>query len=94
MSSPPPRGWSRLQALLLADVRAFDKNALKPTPEIRVTTLLGELRVETHEDVYIKVSSLRVGFILLHVPHFRALADPSHPFTDRGIRRRRAPEVD
>lgn len=54
MSSPPPRGWSRLQALLLADVRAFDKTALKPTLEIRVTTLLGELRVETHADVYVQ----------------------------------------
>jgi hypothetical protein len=58
MSSPPPRGWSRMQAALLADVRAFDKEALRPTPEIRVTTLLGELKLESHDEVYVKVSGL------------------------------------
>ena len=58
MSSPPPRGWHKLQAALLADVRAFDKEALKPTPEIRVTTLLGELKLESHDEVYVKVSAV------------------------------------
>lgn len=54
MSSPPPRGWCRRQSALLADVRAFNKEALRPTPEIRVTTLLGELKLESHDEVYTK----------------------------------------
>jgi hypothetical protein len=56
MSSPPPRGWFGKQRALLADVRAFNRESLKPTPEIRVTTLLGELKLESHEEVYVKVS--------------------------------------
>ena len=51
----PPRGWSKVQAAVLADLRAFDKKELRHT-ETRVTTLLGEQVVEVCERDPIPVS--------------------------------------
>ena len=74
MSSPPPsRGWTRLQASLLFEIRAFNKIAqLKQTPEIRITTLLGELKLESHDDVYVQVSCPHFG------PHFTSCTPQDH----------------
>ena len=76
MSSPPPRGWTKLQAALLADVKSFDKSTLKATEEIRVTTLLGNLKLETHDDVYIKVNTLPMDHFTPNSP-----PNPPHPLT-------------
>ncbi|GAB4815524.1 hypothetical protein N2152v2_002570, partial [Parachlorella kessleri] len=43
--SSPPRGWTRTQSRLLAEVKAFDKRELKQSPT-RVTSLLGSCVIE------------------------------------------------
>lgn len=46
MSPPPARGWTHLQALLLAEVRAFSARQQLRTVDTRVSTLTGERFVD------------------------------------------------
>ena len=46
MSPPPARGWTHLQALLLAEVRAFSATQQLRTVDTRVSTLTGERFVD------------------------------------------------
>ena len=46
MSPPPARGWTHLQALLLAEVRAFSARQQLRTVDTRVSTLMGERFVD------------------------------------------------
>lgn len=48
MTSPPLRGWSKLQSRLLAEVRAFDKRDLRHCETTRITNLVGEEMIEMH----------------------------------------------
>lgn len=66
MSSPPPKGWSKLQTTLLLELKAFDRNSLKHV-ETRVKTLLGDQTIETRKESKSYNVSVKCKFLILVV---------------------------
>jgi hypothetical protein len=67
MSTPPPKGWSKLQALVLAEIKAYDRSTLRHTSQIKITTMSGEEIYESHDSLYVKVLVKGCIYVCMYV---------------------------